>query len=43
MAVALNMFLDKFTNVRFVDGFEPVEEGLFTRGTRQLEVEFDLA
>lgn len=43
MRVALNQFLDRFRNVRFAEGFRPVEAGLFTRGTSRLEVEFDLA
>lgn len=42
MSIALNLLLDKFTNLRFAPGFEPVEQGLFTRGTPRLEVEFDL-
>ena len=41
MTVALNMVLDTMQNLRYQDGFQPRETGLYTRSVPELLVEFD--
>ncbi len=43
MTVALNLILDHMPNLRFQEGFTPVEKGLYTRSVGNLLVEFDAA
>ncbi|MCD0452703.1 cytochrome P450 [Actinocorallia sp. API 0066] len=38
--VAANQLLDAFPDLRFADGFVPVEKGVFTRGPAELRVAF---
>jgi hypothetical protein len=38
--LATNLLLDRMRDLRFADGFLPVEEGLFTRSPKRLEVSF---
>lgn len=40
MRIALNLVLDRMENLRYVDGFVPHEEGLYSRGIPELLVEF---
>jgi cytochrome P450 len=41
MTVALNLVLDSMENLRYQDGFQPREAGLYTRSVPELLVEFD--
>lgn len=43
MTVALGLILDHMPNLRFQEGFTPVEKGLYTRSVEALLVEFDAA
>lgn len=43
MTVALNLVLDRLPNLRYQEGFEPKEAGLYTRSVPSLLVEFDAA
>ncbi|MFF3751969.1 cytochrome P450 [Streptomyces sp. NPDC002018] len=38
--IGVNQLLDAMPDVRFADGFDPVERGVFTRGPQTLPVEF---
>ena len=38
--VAVNQLLDAMDDIRLADGFDPVEEGLFTRGVMELPLTF---
>ncbi|MFI1566806.1 cytochrome P450 [Streptomyces sp. NPDC020490] len=38
--VGLNQLLDAMPDIRLADGFDPVEEGVFTRGPKALPVRF---
>lgn len=35
---AINQLFEKFPNIRFADGYEPEDEGMFTRGPKDLRV-----
>lgn len=35
---AINQLLERFPNIRFADGYEPEDEGMFTRGPKDLLV-----
>jgi cytochrome P450 len=39
--IALNAILDHMGNLRYAEGFRPQETGIWTRGLRSLEVEFE--
>lgn len=41
MTVALNLILDRLPGLRYQEGFEPKEVGLYTRSVESLLVEFD--
>lgn len=41
MTIALNLILDTMDSIRYRDGFEPREEGLYTRSIPELHIEFD--
>jgi pulcherriminic acid synthase len=41
MSIALNLVLDTMDNLRYAEGFEPREAGLYTRSVPELLVEFD--
>ena len=40
MEIALDKVLDEMPDLRFADGFSPIEVGLFTRGPQELRLEF---
>ena len=41
MQIALNLILDTMDNLRYQEGFQPQEAGLYTRSVPELLVEFD--
>jgi cytochrome P450 len=41
--IGANLLLDRMQNMRFSDGFEPVESGVYTRGPESLWVTYDPA
>ena len=41
MQIALNLVLDTMDNLRYQEGFQPQEAGLYTRSVPELLVEFD--
>ena len=43
MTIALNLILDHMHDLRYQEGFEPREAGLYTRSVTELLVEFDPA
>ena len=43
LTLGLGLVLDTFPELRYADGFEPKEQGLYTRGIPELRVEFDPA
>lgn len=43
MRIALNLVLDRMQDLRYVDGFVPQEQGLYSRGIPELLVEFEPA
>jgi pulcherriminic acid synthase len=38
--IGANLLLDRMENMRFAEGFEPVEDGVYTRGPRTLQVTY---
>ncbi|MFJ4149026.1 cytochrome P450, partial [Streptomyces galbus] len=38
--VGINQLLDAMPDLRLADGFDPVEQGVFTRGPQSLPVRF---
>ena len=38
--IGLSYLLDRMSDIRFADGFSPVEEGVFTRAPERLKISF---